>query len=98
MSATRRGFILFGALVFITAVFCIWLPFFALPKAGLGVGIPWITLPADVLKGNVLPSFLGSDFTNSMTSLLVVDAILILIAVTVNRALKGWAPDRFVPR
>jgi len=99
MSATtRRGFILFGALVVITAVFCIWLPFFALPKAGFGVGIPWITLPTDVLKGNVLPSFLGSDFTNSMTALIVVDVLLLLIGLTVRRSLAGWAPDRFVPR
>src|SRR5436853_468877 len=93
MSPTiRRGFILFGALVVITAVFCVGLPFFIMPRAGIGVAIPWIALPSDVLRGNVLPQFLGSDFTNTMTSLLVVDVIMILIAIAVNRAVSAWSP------
>jgi len=98
MSATRRGFILFGIMVVVTAVFCVYLPFFGLPKMGLGVGLPAISLPAEVLKGNVLPGALGYDLTNSMTSLFVVDIILLLIGFTVRRALAGQTPDRFVPR
>src|SRR3982750_4450532 len=98
MSAKRRGFILFGILGGVTAVFCVSLPFFGLPKAGLGVGLPAISLPAEVLKGNVLPGALGYDLTNSMTSLFVVDIILLLIGFTVRRALAGQTPDRFVPR
>ncbi|MEP7288739.1 MAG: F0F1 ATP synthase subunit A [Chloroflexota bacterium] len=99
MSAiNRRGFIIFGGLVFVTAVFCLWLPFFALPSAGLGVGLPWITLPADVLWGNVLPKVFGSDLVNSMTSLAVVDVILLIFGIVVNRAVSAQGIDRFIPR
>ncbi len=98
MSATRRGFILFGIMVVVTAVFCVWLPFFALPKAGLAVALPAISLPAEVLSGNVLPGFFGYDLTNSLTSLIVVDIIVLLIGIAVNRAVSAQAPERFVPR
>jgi F-type H+-transporting ATPase subunit a len=99
MSATtKRGLIIFGVLVAVTAVCCVWLPFFALPRAGLGVGLPSISLPAEVLKGNLLPGFLGYDLTNSMTSLVVVDAIVLLIAWRVRRAVTSQPPDQFVPR
>ncbi len=98
MSATRRGLIIFGILVVVTAIFCVWLPFFGLPRAGFGVALPWITLPADVLKGNVLPAFLGYDFVNSMVAMLVVDLILVLIGLAVRRAVMGQSPANFVPR
>ncbi len=99
MSATtKRGLIIFAGLVVVTAVFCVWLPFFVLPKAGLGVGLPSISLPAEVLKGNLLPGFLGYDLTNSMTSLVVVDVLILLIAWRVRRAVTGQPPDQFVPR
>ncbi|MCC7447185.1 MAG: F0F1 ATP synthase subunit A [Anaerolineae bacterium] len=98
MSATRRGLILFIILVVVTAIFCVWIPFFVLPGAGLGVGLPVISLPAEVLAGNVLPSFFGYDLTNTLTTLLVVDVILLLIGFAVNRAVSGHAPERFIPR
>src|SRR5512143_3878421 len=99
MSATtKRGLIIFAGLVVVTAVFCVWLPFFVLPKAGLGVGLTSISLPAEVLKGNLLPGFLGYDLTNSMTSLVVVDVLILLIAWRVRRAVTGQPPDQFVPR
>lgn len=98
MSVQRRGFFIFGGLVLVTAIFCIGLPFFWLPGAGLGMGLPTISLPAEPLIHNILPSFLGSNFTNTMTSLIVVDVIILLIALTVRRAITSAAPDRFVPR
>src|SRR5262245_3766088 len=98
MSATRRGLIIVGILVVVVAIFCYWLPFKALPGAGIGVALPWITLPADVLKGNVLPSFFGYDFVNSMVAMLVVDAILVLIGLTIRRAVAGQSAATFVPR
>jgi F-type H+-transporting ATPase subunit a len=96
MSATRRGFIIFGGLVVVTAIFCIWLPFFGLPRAGLGVGLPSISLPAEVLIPNI--PVLGIPLTNSMTSMIGVDIILLLIGVTINRVLASQSIDRFVPR
>src|SRR5437763_1669763 len=96
MSATRRGFMLFGILVVVVAIFCVGLPFFWLPKAGLGVGLPSTSLPAEPLTG-VLP-IIGIPFLNSFSSMLVVDLIVVLIAFAVNRALGMQAPNRFVPR
>src|SRR5258708_22840923 len=96
MSAPRRGFIIFGGLVVVTAIFCIWLPFFGLPRAGLGVGLPSISLPAEVLIPNI--PILGIPLTNSFTSMIGVDILLLLIGVTINRALASQSIDRFVPR
>lgn len=97
-AATRRGFIIFAIIVAVTAIFCVYLPFFGLPKSGLGVALPAISLPAEVLKGNVLPAAFGYDFTNSMTSLIIVDALLILMGLVIFNATYGKRPDEFVPR
>src|SRR5258708_29792644 len=96
MSATRRGFIIFGAIVLVTAIFCDWLPFFGLPKAEIGVGLLAFSLPAEVLAPQFL--FFGIPLTNSLTSMLVVDVLMLLIGFTVNRAVSGQVPERFVPR
>jgi len=98
MSATQRGLIIFVILVVASAIFCVYLPFFGLPRAGFGVGLPVISLPAEILAGNVLPATFGYDFPNTFTSLIVVDIIVLLIGFTVNRAVSGKAPDQFVPR
>jgi F-type H+-transporting ATPase subunit a len=96
MSATRRGFILFGILVVVTAVFCVWLPFFGLPRAGLGVGLPQITLKPEVLNSNFLG--LGIPLTNSFTSMILIDIVVLLMGWVVSRAVTGQLPSRFVPR
>jgi len=98
VSARRRGFILFGILVVVTAVFCYWLPFVAMPSWGVGVGLPTIMLKTEALIGNVLPGFLGYDLTNTLTSMLLVDVVILLIGFAVNRAVSGHAPERFVPK
>ncbi len=102
MSATiRRGFLLFGILVVFTAVVCVWLPFFALPKVGLGVGLPAIALPAEPLSNSQLPiigPIFGLQLTNTFTTLIVVDVLMLLLGITVWRATSGVAPEKFVPR
>lgn len=95
MSAALRGLLVLAAIIGFVALVCVWLPFTFLPSIGAGVALPVISLPAEVLAGNVLPDF---DFTNTMTSLLLVDALLLLIAVVVGRAYRSASPDRFVPR
>jgi F-type H+-transporting ATPase subunit a len=95
MSATRRGLLLFGGLVLVTAIFCVYLPFFGLPRLGIGVGLPNTSLPPEPLTGPIL---FGIPLLNSFTSLLVVDIIVLLIALTVNRAVSSQALNRFVPR
>ncbi|MBX3065837.1 MAG: F0F1 ATP synthase subunit A [Anaerolineae bacterium] len=98
MSTTTRGFLIFGVLVLVVAFGCIGPAFFWLPQAGVGVPLPVITLPGEVLAGNVFPGWLGYDLTNTFTSLILVDLILFAIALVVIRATAGVAPDRFVPR
>jgi F-type H+-transporting ATPase subunit a len=99
MSITRRGFIIFGGLVIFSAIFCYWLPFQQLPAMGLGAGLPVISLPAEVLRGNIGGSVVpGFDLTNTMTSMLLIDIIVLLIALVVRRAVTAQPADRFVPR
>src|SRR5579859_4473089 len=97
----RRGFLLFGGLVLFTAIVCVWLPFFALPKAGLGVGLPAISLPAEPLSNSQIPiigPIFGLQLTNTFTTLIVVDVLMLLLGLTVWRATSGVAPEKFVPR
>jgi F-type H+-transporting ATPase subunit a len=98
MSTNTRGFLIFGALVLVVAFVCIGPAFFWLPRAGLGVPLPVIALPGEVLAGNVFPGFLGYDLTNTITSMILVDIILLIMGLTVWRATSGQSPDRFVPK
>ncbi len=93
---TRRGFILFGILVVLGAFLCYILPFVWMPQWRIGVGLPPISLPAEVLAGNWPAQ--GFDFTNSFSSLIVVDLLVLLMGVVVNRAVSAQGIDRFVPR
>lgn len=98
MSATvRRGFLYFGILVLVVAFGCIGPAFFWLPQMRIGVPLPVITLPGEVLAGNIL-GIKGADLTNTFTSMILVDILLLLIGVFVWRATNGVAPDKFVPR
>ncbi|CAG0960529.1 MAG: F0F1 ATP synthase subunit A [Anaerolinea sp.] len=96
MSATVRGLLIFIGLVVFVALACVGPAFFWLPNAGNGVGLPVITMPAEIIAPR---AFLGGlDITNTLTSLILVDLILIVIAVVVGRALRTAPPDRYVPR
>lgn len=96
MSAAMRGFLILVGLVAFIAIACVGPAFFWLPQAGQGVALPVITMPAEPLVPN-WPIF-GYDFTNTLTSMLLVDLIVIIIAVVVGRAIRREPPDRFVPR
>jgi F-type H+-transporting ATPase subunit a len=96
MSTTQRGCLVLLLLIGVVAFVCVMPAFFWLPQMGIGVSLPPITLPAEVLIGN-FPVW-GFDFTNTHTSLLLVDAIVLLIAFVVNRAISGKALGTFVPR
>jgi F-type H+-transporting ATPase subunit a len=98
MSAVSRGFIIFGVLLLVIAFGCIGPAFFWLPQANIGVPLPVIMLPGEVLAGNVFPGWLGYDLTNTVTSMFLVDLILILFAIVVYRATRGVPADKFIPR
>ncbi|HRE48278.1 MAG TPA: F0F1 ATP synthase subunit A [Aggregatilineales bacterium] len=95
LSAPVRGLIIFIGLVVFIAVACVGPAFFWLPGANSGVGLPVITMPAEILSPRWL---FGLDLTNTLTSLIAVDVILIAIALVVGRALRSAPADKFVPR
>lgn len=96
MSAAMRGFLVLIVIVLVTAFVCVGPAFIWLPQAGMGVALPVITLPAEALVPNW--PFFGYDFTNTLTSMVVVDVIILIIALVVGRALRSQPADRFVPR
>jgi F0F1-type ATP synthase membrane subunit a len=96
MSAAMRGCLVLIVLVVVIAFVCVGPAFIWLPRAGAGVALPVITLPAEALVPNW--PFAGYDFTNTLTSMIVVDVIVLIIALVVGRALRSAPPDRFVPR
>lgn len=90
-----RGLVVFGVLILVIAFACIGPAFFWLPGANSGVALPVITLPAEVVSPNAV---FGLDLTNTLTSLILVDVLLILIAIVVGRAYRSAPPERFVPK
>jgi len=97
MSKTTRGFIVFGILVLVVAFLCIGPAFFWLPQAGRGVPLPVIQLQTEVIAkitlfGQTIP------LTNTFTSLVVVDLLVLVIVITARRAFAGKKPEDFVPR
>ncbi len=95
-SPIRRGCLAFVILVRVVAFVCVGPAFFWLPGAGQGVALPVIVPAAEVLTTNFLGS--GIEVTNTLTSMIVVDILVILVAVVVGRRIRAQAPDRFVPR
>jgi len=47
----QGGLLIVGGLVVVVAILCVGLPFFWLPKAGIGVGLPTHRLPPEPLTG-----------------------------------------------
>ncbi len=79
MNKTMRGlFVLIGLLVF-AAVFCFWIPFIFLPNQGIGVALPVIFLPGEILVND----FLGEGFhlTNTLVGMVLADVVIVLLLV-----------------
>jgi F-type H+-transporting ATPase subunit a len=83
-------------IVIVVLVICIGPAFFWLPNAGAGVALPVIMMPAELLSHDF--RFFGMDFTNTLTTMLLVDAIIFLIAFTLYRAYRNKSADQYVPR
>lgn len=95
MSATKRGLLVLCGLILFGTVFCGLFPFVILPNLGLGAGLPAITLPAEVLVKNIIPGF---NLTNGITSMLLVDIILITMALAVGKTLRKQSADTYTPK
>lgn len=95
MNTRQRGLIAFAILLFVGIVFCGWLPFVAMPNAGVGMALPVIEVPGEVVVEN---GFFGLDLTNSIIGTLFSDFMVILFAILAWRASRGWTkevPGRF---
>jgi F0F1-type ATP synthase membrane subunit a len=90
-----RGLVIFGIILVVAIVACGLLPFVWLPSAGLGIALPVIAVPGEVLSET---GWFGSPFVNTMTSVLFADFMVLLFAFLAWRASKGWTkevPGRF---
>lgn len=77
MNKSMRGLlILAGTLVF-TGFFCLWLPFVGLPGAGIGVALPVIFVPGEILVKDFFGE--GVHLTNTIVGMLVADFVIVII-------------------
>ena len=85
MSKGQRGFLIFaGALVF-AVIFCVGLPLLVLPQnLGLGVALPVIQLPGEVLIGTEEEPVL----TNTMVAVILTDIVVLGFAFLATRKMR----------
>ena len=101
MSATRRGFILFGILVVVVPYSVCGCRLLRLPHAGWGWACRQISLPPEVLARNGFLFGLGLDLTNTFTTLILIDVIVLLMGwrrearVSSVSRLTGWSRASF---
>ncbi|GAB4569315.1 MAG: hypothetical protein Kow0077_01640 [Anaerolineae bacterium] len=89
MNKTQRGLlVLIGMLVF-AGVFCFWVPFILLPGANIGVALPVIYVPGEILIKDFLGE--GVHLTNTLVGMLAADVVIILIlaALTLGGGVKA---------
>lgn len=95
MTPRTRGLLVFGGILFVAIVFCGLVPFVLMPGAGVGVALPVIEVPGEVI---VEDFFLGVNLTNTIVGTIVADILLVIFVVLAWRASKGWTkevPNRF---
>lgn len=95
MSARVRGLIVFAIIVAVAVIGCGLIPFAIMPGWGIGVALPVIEVPGEVVaKGGLF----GIDLTNTFMGTLAADLMLIIFVVLAWRASNGWRneiPNRF---
>ncbi|MCL4252443.1 MAG: hypothetical protein KJ043_01525, partial [Anaerolineae bacterium] len=87
MSTRQRGFIALGIILFVAVVFCGLIPFVWMPSNGIGVALPVITVPGEVVQADFLP---GWDLTNSFIGTVLTGLLMLLIAAILWSMTKGW--------
>lgn len=71
------------------------LPYVILPKIGLGIEPPSVSLAAETLIPNVFPGF---NLTNGTTSLIIVTIIVAALMLYVNHTFTSQSIDDYVPK
>lgn len=96
MNTRVRGLIVFGVIILVAVVACGLIPFVIMPSMGIGMALPVIEVPGEVVVKNGL---LGQvDLTNTLIGTFLADIMVIIFAVLAWRASKGWTkevPGRF---
>ncbi|MBN2471028.1 MAG: F0F1 ATP synthase subunit A [Anaerolineae bacterium] len=85
MNKTQRGLLILIGMIVFGAVFCFWIPFVLLPGAGIGVALPVIYVPGEILVKDFLGE--GVHLTNTLVGMLLADVIILVILGFL--ALKG---------
>jgi len=96
MNARVRGLIIFVVMVVFAAFFCAYVPFSLMPSNTVGMALPVITVPGEVLIKGGLPG--GVDLTNTLVGTFLADVLVIIFALLAWRVSKGWTkevPGRF---
>jgi F-type H+-transporting ATPase subunit a len=76
---TLRGTLILAGTIAFTAFFCLWLPFVGLPGAGIGVALPVIFVPGEILVRNFFGE--GIHLTNTILGMFAADVVIVLIMV-----------------
>jgi len=90
MNARIRGLIIFLVIIFVAVFFCAYIPFVAMPGAGIGIALPVITVPGEIV---VEGGFFGVDLTNTIIGTLLADIMVLLFVALGWFASKGWTKE-----
>lgn len=90
MSTRLRGLIVFLVIILVAVVFCAYIPFVAMPNAGIGIALPVITVPGEVVVEN---GFFGIDLTNTIIGTILADIMVLLFVAIGWFASKGWTKE-----
>lgn len=96
MNARVRGLIIFVVIVVFAVVFCGLVPFSIMPANTVGMALPVITVPGEVVVKGGLPG--GVDLTNTLVGTFLADVLVLIFALLAWRVSKGWTkeiPGRF---
>jgi F0F1-type ATP synthase membrane subunit a len=90
-----RGCLIFAIMVVVGVVFCGLFPFVIMPSWGIGMALPVIAVPGEVV---VEKGLFGIDLTNTLIGTILADIMVLLFALAAWRASRGWTkeiPGRF---
>jgi len=93
-SATKRGCLILTALVIVIIILSYILPYVVLPKLGMAIRSPSISLAAETLFEDAVP---GINITNGTVSLILVIGIELAVFICINQSFKRQTPQQYVP-
>jgi F0F1-type ATP synthase membrane subunit a/uncharacterized small protein (DUF1192 family) len=95
MNARQRGCLIFAIMVVVGIVFCGLFPFVIMPSWGIGMALPVIAVPGEVVTEGGL---FGIDLTNTLVGTILADIMVLIFVGLAWYASRGWTreiPGRF---